>query len=47
MIRLRLGDEDAARSLLRRAYDVNPWFSVRWSPVLRATLARLGGPPSG
>ena len=41
MIRLALGQEDAARSLLRRAHDVNPWFSVRWSPVLRTTLARL------
>ena len=47
MIRLSLGDEVAARSLLRRAFDVNPWFSVRWSPVLRTTLARLGELPSG
>jgi hypothetical protein len=42
MIRLRLGDEAAARSFLRQAFDVNPSFSVRWSPVLRQTLARLG-----
>jgi hypothetical protein len=41
MIRLGLGDEAAARSLLQQALDVNPYFSVRWSPVLRATLARL------
>jgi tetratricopeptide (TPR) repeat protein len=43
MIRLRLGDEPAARSFLQEARDVNPYFSVRWSPVLRDTLARLGG----
>ena len=43
MIRLRLGDEPAARSFLQEAFDVNPYFSVRWSPVLRETLARLGG----
>ena len=42
MIRLRLGDEPAARSFLQEARDVNPYFSVRWSPVLRDTLARLG-----
>jgi tetratricopeptide (TPR) repeat protein len=42
MIQLRLGDEAAARSLLRDAFEVNPWFSVRWSPVLRDTLSRLG-----
>ena len=41
MIRLRLGDEVAAASLLREAAAVNPFFSVRWSPVLRATLSRL------
>jgi tetratricopeptide (TPR) repeat protein len=42
MIRLRLGDEAAARSFLRQAREVNPSFSVRWSPVLRETLSRLG-----
>jgi tetratricopeptide (TPR) repeat protein len=42
MIRLRLGDEAAARSHLRQALEVNPAFSVRWSPVLRDTLSRLG-----
>ena len=42
MIRRRLGDEPGARSLLQEAFDVNPYFSVRWSPVLRDTLARLG-----
>ena len=41
MIRLRLGDRNAARALLRDAFEVNPFFSVRWSPVLRATLSRL------
>jgi tetratricopeptide (TPR) repeat protein len=44
MIQLRLGDETAARSLLRGAIDVNPFFSVRWSPVLRDVLHRLGDP---
>ena len=42
MIRLRLGDEATATSFLRQARDVNPSFSVRWSPVLRDTLSRLG-----
>jgi tetratricopeptide (TPR) repeat protein len=42
MIRLRLGDEEGARVFLRQARDVNPFFSVRWSPVLRRTLSRLG-----
>jgi tetratricopeptide (TPR) repeat protein len=42
MIRLRLGDEAAARSFLGQAREVNPSFSVRWSPVLRETLSRLG-----
>ena len=41
MIRLRLGDRNAARALFRDAFEVNPFFSVRWSPVLRATLSRL------
>jgi tetratricopeptide (TPR) repeat protein len=41
MIRLRLGDRNAARALLRDAFEVNPFFSVRWSPVLRASLSRL------
>ncbi len=41
MIRLRLGDRNAARAFLRDAFEVNPFFSVRWSPVLRATLSRL------
>jgi len=42
MIRLGLGDEATARSLLQEAFDVNPYFSVRWTPVLRDTLSRLG-----
>ncbi|HWL91659.1 MAG TPA: tetratricopeptide repeat protein [Actinomycetota bacterium] len=41
MIRLRLGDEHGATSLLREASDSDPYFSVRWSPVLRDTLAGL------
>jgi tetratricopeptide (TPR) repeat protein len=43
MIRLRLGDEAGAARLLRDAAAINPSFSVRWSPVLRATLSRLSG----
>ena len=41
MIQLRLGNERAARSLLQEAFDGDPYFSVRWSPVLRDTLASL------
>jgi tetratricopeptide (TPR) repeat protein len=41
MIELRLGDRDAAERSLREAFEVNPWFSVRWAPVLRSTLSRL------
>ena len=41
MIRLRLGDRDRALELLQGTHDLNPWFSVRWSPVLRETLAKL------
>ena len=41
MIRLRLGDQPGARSLLQEAFDVDPYFSVRWSPVLRDTLGGL------
>ncbi|HEX5938696.1 MAG TPA: tetratricopeptide repeat protein [Actinomycetota bacterium] len=44
MIELRLGHEPAARGLLRDAFDTNPFFSVRWSPMLRSTLASLGSP---
>jgi tetratricopeptide (TPR) repeat protein len=43
MIRLRLGEEAAAARLLREAQALDPFFSVRWSPVLRETLSRLGG----
>jgi tetratricopeptide (TPR) repeat protein len=44
MIRLRLGDRDAAERFLREAFEVNPFFSVRWSPVLREMRERLGYP---
>ena len=44
MIRLRLGDRDAAERFLREAFDVNPFFSVRWSPVLTEMRERLGDP---
>ena len=41
MINLRLGNRDAAERVLRDAFEVNPWFSVRWAPVLRSELSRL------
>lgn len=41
MIQLRLGNESGARSLLQEAFDRDPYFSVRWSPVLRETLASV------
>lgn len=44
MIRLGLGERDAARSLLSRALEVNPNFSVLHAPIARRTLERLGGP---
>jgi tetratricopeptide (TPR) repeat protein len=43
MIQLRLGHEERAEGLLRSAFEVNPNFSVRWSPVLRGTLTTLEG----
>jgi tetratricopeptide (TPR) repeat protein len=44
MIRLRLRDRDAAWRFLREAFEVNPFFSVRWSPELREIRERLGDP---
>ncbi len=44
MIRLRLGDRDAAGRFLREAFEVNPFFSVRWSPELGEIRERLGDP---
>ena len=41
MIELALGDRDAARSLLRRALQVDPWFSILGAPEARRILARL------
>ena len=35
------GRRTGPRSFLEEAFDVNPYFSVRWSPVLRDTLAGL------
>ncbi|MGZ5306978.1 MAG: tetratricopeptide repeat protein, partial [Actinomycetota bacterium] len=43
MIQLRLGNEAAARRLLAEAVGINPHFSIQYSPVARATLAKLGG----
>jgi tetratricopeptide (TPR) repeat protein len=42
MIRLALGDEDGARSLLRRAVAVNPSFSILHAATAERELARLG-----
>jgi tetratricopeptide (TPR) repeat protein len=44
MIRLKLGDRGAAERFLREASEVNPFFSVRWSPVLEETRECLGDP---
>lgn len=41
MIRLRLGDEDAARRLLRHAMATNPSFSIRYAALAERTLAEL------
>ncbi len=43
MIELGRGNRDAARSLLRRALDVDPWFSILGAPEARRVLARLEG----
>ena len=43
MIQLRLGDRDAARTLLADALDTNPFFSIRYSAVASDTLRSLGG----
>jgi tetratricopeptide (TPR) repeat protein len=44
MIRLGLGERDAARRLLERALEVNPHFSIRYSAQARATVRSLRGP---
>jgi len=36
------GRPDVARARLSAALDLNPAFSVRWAPVARRELARLG-----
>jgi tetratricopeptide (TPR) repeat protein len=43
MIRLALGDDDGARSFLRRAVAVNPNFSILHADTAERVLARLGG----
>ncbi|MGH7419850.1 MAG: tetratricopeptide repeat protein, partial [Candidatus Rokuibacteriota bacterium] len=43
MIRLRLGDEEGARALLRDAMATNPNFSILYAPVAERTLAELEG----
>ncbi len=42
MIRLELGDEEAARSFLRRAIAVNPNFSILHADTAERVLSRLG-----
>ena len=44
MISLRLGDRGAAERFLHEAFEVNPFFSVRWSPVLTEMRERLVDP---
>ena len=43
MIELKLGHRDAARTLLGRALDTNPHFSIQHAPEAARTLAALGG----
>lgn len=43
MIQVKLGHAAEARRLLARAVDINPHFSIQYSPVAQAELARLGG----
>jgi tetratricopeptide (TPR) repeat protein len=43
MIHDALGDEDAARTFLRRALQVNPHFSILHAPAAERTLHRLRG----
>jgi tetratricopeptide (TPR) repeat protein len=43
MIRLALGDRDAARRELQAAVDLNPHFSILHAPQAARTLASLGG----
>lgn len=43
MIELALGHRDASRRLLRRALEVDPWFSILGVPEARRVLARLEG----
>ena len=43
MIELKLGHRDAARTLLARALDTNPHFSIQHAPEAARTLAALGG----
>lgn len=45
MIELALGHRDAARSYLRRALEVDPWFSILGAAEARRVLARLDGGP--
>jgi Flp pilus assembly protein TadD len=42
MIAAGLLRDGLARRWLSEALEINPHFSVRWSPVARRTLARLG-----
>jgi tetratricopeptide (TPR) repeat protein len=43
MIQLKLGNDAEARRFLAEAIDVNPHFSIQYSPVAHAALAKLGG----
>jgi tetratricopeptide (TPR) repeat protein len=43
MVQLKLGNEAEARLLLAEAVDINPHFSIQYTPVAQAALAKLGG----
>jgi tetratricopeptide (TPR) repeat protein len=43
MIEFSLGAHEAARGFLRRALEVDPWFSISGTPEARRVLARLDG----
>ena len=43
MIELALGHHESARAFLRRALEVDPWFSISGTPEARRVLARLDG----
>jgi tetratricopeptide (TPR) repeat protein len=43
MIQAKLGNRTQARRLLTEALDINPHFSILYTPAAQETLAKLGG----